>query len=171
MIPMTRILDLRLAGLLGALLLSGCSALGTAHPFSKNSTMFCPGVEHSLSGLREPRMAFSSSRPVCAADRLKLALQLLSNPDSRADLARARSLIESVQNGTEVEHNPAMAGLASFIGRVLADRRRTDERIDKLVAQNREQQQRLDELNGKLQALASVERSMALKASKKKVLP
>jgi hypothetical protein len=161
-----------LAGVLLCLLfLAGCSALGVGRPFGKNSTMFCPGVDRALTGLREPRIAFSSARPVCAADRLKLAIQLLSSSDSRSDLARARALVDSVQNGTEVEHNPAIAGLASFLGRVLAERRRSEDRMDKLFQQYRDQQQRIDDLNSKLQALTSVERTMALKASRKKVTP
>ena len=52
--------------------------------------------------------------------------------------------------------------------RVLADRRRADERIDKMTVQARDQQQRVDDLTAKLQALTAVERSMAQKASKKR---
>lgn len=158
-------------GMLALLSLNGCSALGSVRTTAKNSTVFCPGADRALSGLREPRAAFSSSKAVCAADRLKLAVQLVANSDSKTDLARARTLVESVQNGTEVQHDPAMAGLATLLERVLADRRRADERIDKLQTQARDQQQRLDELNGKLQALTAVERTMAQKASKKRVAP
>jgi hypothetical protein len=157
--------------LLAALTLSGCSALNGVRNTAKSTTVFCPGADRALAGLRDARPAFSSSKAVCAADRLKLAMQLATSSDSKSDLARARSLVESVQNGTEVARDPAMAGLANLLDRVLQDRRRADERIDKLSAQARDQQQRLDELNGKLLALTSVERTMAQKASKKKALP
>lgn len=151
--------------------LPGCSVFNGVRSASKNSTMFCPGVERALSGGRESRSSVNSSKPLCAADRLRLAMQIMGNADSKADLVRARALVDSVQNGTEVQRDPAMAGLASFLERVLADRRRADERMDRLAASGRDQQQRLEELNGKLQALTSVERTMAQKASKKRGTP
>jgi len=155
-------------GALLAMTLSGCGSLHTVRAATKTSGLFCPSANTALAGLRDTRVAFSSGKTVCAADRLKLAMQLVVNSDNKTDLARARTLVESVQNGTEVQHDPALAGLAMLMERVLADRRRADERIDKMTVQARDQQQRVDDLTAKLQALTAVERSMAQKASKKR---
>lgn len=152
-----------------AMTFSGCSSLHNARATAKSSGLFCPSANAALTGLRDTRVAFSSGKTVCAADRLKLAMQLVVSSDNKTDLGRARALVESVQNGTEVQHDPALAGLALLMERVLADRRRADERVDKMTAQARDQQQRLDELTAKLQALTAVERTMAQKASKKRV--
>lgn len=148
-------------------MLTGCGSWGVSRTAqTKMPQVFCRGADWALSGLREQRASFSGNKAVCAADRLRLAAQLLNAADpSRSELTRARSLIDSVQNGTEVQHDPALAGLASLLDRQLAERQRGD----KLAAQVRDQQQRIEDLNAKLGALTAIERSMAQKASKKKV--
>jgi hypothetical protein len=151
-------------------LLAGCSSLNVGRSAqAKMPQVFCHGADWALSGLHEPHASFSGSKAVCASDRLRLAAQLLNASDpSRSDMLRARSLIDSVQNGTEVQHDPALAGLASLLDRLQNEHQRTD----KLAAQTREQQQRIDDLNAKLTALTTIERNMAQKASKKKeVMP
>lgn len=161
----------RCGSLLLVLLLAGCASFGTNRSAqTKLPALFCHGADWALSNLRDPHASASGARPVCAADRLRLAAQLMVGADSKNDLNRARALIDSVQNGAEVQHDPALAGLATLLDRQLGDRRRADERIDRLSGQVREQQQKIDDLSGKLSALAAVERTMAQKASKRKVM-
>jgi hypothetical protein len=150
-----------------AAMLAGCGTMGVSRSAqTKMPQLFCHDADWALSGLRTPRASFNGSKAVCAADRLRLAAQILNGTDpSHAELTRARSLIDSVQNGTEVQRDPALAGLASLLDRLLVEHMHSD----KLGGQVHEQQQRIDDLNAKLSALTAIERSMAQKASKKKV--
>lgn len=157
--------------LLLLLLLAGCASFGNnRNAQARMPALFCHGADWALANLRDPHVQGGGARPVCAADRLRLAAQLMVGADSKNDLNRARALVDSVQNSAEVQHDPALAGLATLLDRQLGDRRRADERIDRLAGQVREQQQKIDDLNGKLSALAAVERTMAQKASKRKVM-
>jgi len=168
---MKRFKTLVWTGLCGVLL-SGCAAIGSAHSaLRKPSTLFCPDADTALAGISGPRATFNSNKAVCAGDRLRLAAQLMEGSASGADLNRARSLVDSVQAGVEVEHSPSLAGLAQLLDHALVDRRHADERIDKLTAQTHDQQLHIDDLSAKLAALTEVERTMALKARKKRGAP
>ncbi|BEV70520.1 MULTISPECIES: hypothetical protein [unclassified Paludibacterium] len=158
---------LRSTSLAALLLLAGCAWNSTRAQQARMPELFCHDADWALSGLREPRVAFNSTKAVCAADRLKLAAQIITQSDSKTDLARARSLVDSVLNGTEVQRDTALAGLAALLDRQLSERRRADERADKLSSQIRDQQQRIDDLNAKITALTALEKSMARKSTRK----
>ncbi|TDR82298.1 hypothetical protein [Paludibacterium purpuratum] len=158
----------RLIGAGALSVLSGCALHGNNAPMVKMPELFCHNAEWALSGLRDSRVAFNSTKAVCAADRLKLAAQILAFSDNKSELAHARSLVDSVLNGTEVQRDVGLAGLATLLDRQLNERRRADERADKLGAQIRDQQARIDDLNAKIAALTALEQSMALKSVRKR---
>lgn len=158
---------LRSTSLVALLLLVGCAWNGTRAQQAPIPAPFCHDADWALSGLHEPRVTFNSTKAVCASDRLKLAAQIISQSDNKTDLARARSLVDSVLNGTEVQRDSALAGLASLLDRQLNERRRADERADKLSSQIRDQQQRIDDLSAKIAALTALEKSMARNSTRK----
>ncbi|MBV8048467.1 MAG: hypothetical protein JO171_15040 [Paludibacterium sp.] len=147
----------------GLVAVTGCASLHSSTAQTKMPELFCHDADWALAGLRDARVSFTSAKAVCAADRLKLAAQILVSSDGKTDLTRARSLVDSVLNGTEVQHDASLAGLAMLLDRQLNERRRADERADKLTGQLRDQQARIDDLNAKIAALTELEKSMSIR--------
>lgn len=96
------------------------------------------------------------------ADTMKLAL-LLAHTRTNGDLQRALGLLDKVLANPSDEAG-AWHGLARMVSSLLGEQRRQEEQIEKLQQQlrdtQRDNQRRLDQLNEKLEALKSIERSL-----------
>lgn len=104
--------------------------------------------------------------PAAPADAMKLALAL-SYTHASGDLARAQGLLDRVLNNSALEAQ-AWHGLARLLVPAFADQRKAEEQIEKLNQQlrdtQRDNQRKLDQLNEKLEALKSIERSLTNRA-------
>jgi uncharacterized coiled-coil protein SlyX len=92
------------------------------------------------------------------ADAVKLALVLILVHGS-GDLARAQSLLDRVQ-ADESADAQAWHAPARLLSMLLAVQRRDEDSMDRLNQQLRDSQRKLDQLNDKLEALLSIERSL-----------
>jgi hypothetical protein len=75
------------------------------------------------------------------------------------DLARAQTLLDSVANSTDTEAGPFRL-LAQMLSSNCAETRRLSEHIDKLSAQQKDNQRRIDQLNEMLEGLKTIERTL-----------
>lgn len=75
------------------------------------------------------------------------------------DLARAQALLDSVATATETEAQPFKA-LAQLLSSNCAETRRLAEHADKLAAQQKDSQRRIDQLNEMLEGLKTIERTL-----------
>lgn len=100
--------------------------------------------------------------PAAPGDAMKLALAL-SYTHASGDLARAQALLDRVLGNSALEAQ-AWHGLARLLAPAFADQRKAEEQVDKLTQQlrdtQRDNQRKLDQLNEKLEALKSIERSL-----------
>ena len=78
------------------------------------------------------------------------------------DLARAQALLEPLLTATGKDAQ-LLAPLAQLLGGQYAELRRQEDSIDKLNAQLRDAQRRIDLLNEKLEALKNIERSLSVR--------
>lgn len=96
------------------------------------------------------------------ADTMKLALAL-GYTHVGSDVERAQGLLDKVLSSSGVEAQ-AWHGLARLLSAGYAEQRRAQEQIDRLNQQlrdtQRDNQRKLDQLNDKLDALKSIERSI-----------
>jgi hypothetical protein len=103
-----------------------------------------------LSGLglqkRSPRVAI----------QMGMALMLTRGS---GDLARAQALLDSVATSVELEAAPYRP-LAQLLSSNCAETRRLYEHADKLAAQQKENQRRIDQLNEMLEGLKTIERTL-----------
>jgi hypothetical protein len=106
-----------------------------------------------LSGLglqkRSPRVAI----------QMGMALMLTRGG---GDLARAQSLLDSVATSADVEAAPFRA-LAQLLSSNCAESRRLYDHADKLAAQQKENQRRIDQLNEMLEGLKTIERTLPVR--------
>ncbi|RZT09254.1 hypothetical protein SAMN05216319_2322 [Duganella sp. CF402] len=106
-----------------------------------------------LSGLglqqRSPRVAI----------QMGMALMLTRGG---GDLARAQSLLDSVATSAEPEAAP-FRPLAQLLSSNCAETRRLAEHADKLAAQQKDSQRRIDQLNETLEALKAIERTLPVR--------
>src|SRR5690606_3607446 len=95
-------------------------------------------------------------------DTMKLAL-VLGHTHAGGDLQRAQSLLDKVLASTAPEAQ-AWHGMARLLSTLFAEQRRYEEQIERLQQQlrdtQRDNQRKLDQLNEKLEALKSIERSL-----------
>jgi uncharacterized coiled-coil protein SlyX len=75
------------------------------------------------------------------------------------DLARAQTLLDNVANSTENNSAPYKS-LALMLSSNCAETRRLAEHVDKLTAQQKESQRRIDQLNEMLEGLKNIERTL-----------
>ncbi|TFW19188.1 hypothetical protein E4L98_16775 [Duganella callida] len=75
------------------------------------------------------------------------------------DLARAQALLDSVASSPDPEAAPLRA-LAQLLSSNCAETRRLAEHGDKLLAQQKESQKRIDQLNEMLEGLKTIERTL-----------
>ncbi|SHM38122.1 hypothetical protein SAMN05192549_101452 [Duganella sacchari] len=103
-----------------------------------------------LSGLglqqRSPRVA------------LQMGMALMLTRGS-GDLARAQALLDSVATSADVEAAPFRA-LAQLLSANCAEMRRLYDHTDRLTAQQKESQRRIDQLNDMLEGLKAIERTL-----------
>jgi uncharacterized protein YlxW (UPF0749 family) len=96
------------------------------------------------------------------ADTMELALTL-SYTHGSGDLARAQGLLDQVLGNSAVQAR-AWHGLARLLSTRYAEQRRAEEQVERLNQQlrdaQRDNQRKLDQLNEKLEALKSIERSL-----------
>ena len=78
------------------------------------------------------------------------------------DLARAQALLEPLLTAAGKEAQ-LLAPLAQLLSNQYAELRRQEDGIDKLNAQLRDAQRRIDLLNEKLEALKNIERSLSVR--------
>ncbi|MRW89295.1 hypothetical protein GJ699_04800 [Duganella sp. FT80W] len=78
------------------------------------------------------------------------------------DLARAQSLLDSVASSTDVDAAP-FRPLAQLLSSNCAETRRLYDHADKLAAQQRDNQRRIDQLNDTLEALKAIERTLPVR--------
>jgi|GEM_PF-402513 len=75
------------------------------------------------------------------------------------DLARAQALLDSVATSADVEAGPFRL-LAQVLSSNCAETRRLAEHADKLAAQQKDNQRRIDQLNEMLEGLKTIERTL-----------
>lgn len=106
-----------------------------------------------LSGLglqqRSPRVAL----------QMGMALMLTRGG---GDLARAQALLDSVATSAEPEAAP-FRPLAQLLSSNCAETRRLAEHAEKLAAQQKDYQRRIDQLNETLEALKAIERTLPVR--------
>ena len=106
-----------------------------------------------LSGLglqkRSPRVAI----------QMGMALMLTR---ASGDLARAQVLLDSVATSADVEAAPLRA-LAQLLSSNCAETRRLAEHADKLAAQQKDSQRRIDQLSDMLEGLKAIERTLPVR--------
>ena len=78
------------------------------------------------------------------------------------DLSRAQALLEPLATATGKDAQ-LLAPLAQLLGGQYAELRRQEDSLDKLNAQLRDAQRRIDLLNEKLEALKNIERSLSVR--------
>lgn len=98
----------------------------------------------------------ATAAPADAVLELSLALAQQRSP---GDLARAVALLEPISKSSAPELAPWQPLARLLLGRV-AEQRRLEDLLAREVAQRREQQRTLQQLNEKLEALKAIERSM-----------
>jgi hypothetical protein len=98
----------------------------------------------------------ANAAPADAVLELSLALALQHNG---GDVARALGLLEQLARSPAPELQPLQPLVRMLLGRV-AEQRRLEDLLAREVAQRREQQRNLQQLNEKLEALKAIERSM-----------
>ena len=98
----------------------------------------------------------ATAAPADAVLELSLALAQQRNP---GDLARAVALLEPIGKSSAPELAPWQPLARLLLGRV-AEQRRLEDQLAREVAQRRDQQRTLQQLNEKLEALKAIERSM-----------
>ena len=98
----------------------------------------------------------ATAAPADAVLELSLALAQQRNP---GDLARAVALLEPIGKSSAPELAPWQPIARLLLGRV-AEQRRLEDQLAREVAQRRDQQRTLQQLNEKLEALKAIERSM-----------
>lgn len=107
-----------------------------------------------LSGLglqqRSPRVA------------IQMGMALMLTRGGGGDLARAQSLLDSVATSAEPEAAP-FRPLAQLLSSNCAETRRLAEHADKLAAQQKDNQRRIDQLNETLEALKAIERTLPVR--------
>lgn len=92
----------------------------------------------------------------------RVALQMgmvLMLTRGNGDLARAQALLDSVATSAEVEAAPFRL-LAQMLSSNCAETRRLAEHADKLTAQQKDNQRRIDQLNEMLEGLKAIERTL-----------
>jgi hypothetical protein len=101
-----------------------------------------------------------TSNPAAAPAEGVLELALaLSMQHNGGDVARSLSLLEQLARTNSPELQPLQPLIRLMLGRV-AEQRRLEDLLNREVAQKREQQRNLQQLNEKLEALKAIERSM-----------
>ena len=100
--------------------------------------------------------AASTAAPADAVLELSLALAQQHNP---GDLARAVALLEPLTKSSAPELATWQPLARLLLGRV-SEQRRLEDQLAREVAQRRDQQRSLQQLNEKLEALKAIERSM-----------
>ncbi len=100
--------------------------------------------------------ATATAAPADAVLELSLALAQQHNP---GDLARAVALLEPLTKSSVPELAPWQALARLLLSRV-TEQRRLEDQLAREVAQRRDQQRSLQQLNEKLEALKAIERSM-----------
>ncbi|OIQ89748.1 hypothetical protein GALL_283640 [mine drainage metagenome] len=107
---------------------------------------------------REVTRLGDGSASSAATMDLALALRFTR---ANGDLVRAQGLLERVLNNSSAE---AWHGLARLLSTRYADQRRLEDQVERLNQQlrdtQRDNQRKLDQLNEKLEALKSIERSL-----------
>ena len=78
------------------------------------------------------------------------------------DLARAQTLLDNVANSTENNSAPYKS-LALMLSSNCAETRRLAEHVDKLTAQQKDSQRRIDQLNEMLEGLKNIERTLPVR--------
>ena len=97
----------------------------------------------------------------------RVALQMgmvLMLTRGNGDLARAQSLLDSVATSTNTEAGPFRL-LAQLLSSNCAETRRLAEHADKLAAQQKESQRRIDQLNDMVEGLKAIERTLPTRPS------
>jgi hypothetical protein len=92
----------------------------------------------------------------------RVALQMgmvLMLTRGNGDLARAQALLDSVATSAEMDAAPFRL-LAQMMSSNCAETRRLSEHADKLGAQQKESQRRIDQLNEMLEGLKTIERTL-----------
>jgi hypothetical protein len=101
-----------------------------------------------------------TSNPAAAPAESVLELALaLSMQHNGGDVARSLSLLEQLARTNTPELQPLQPLIRLMLGRV-AEQRRLEDLLNREIAQRREQQRNLQQLNEKLEALKAIERSM-----------
>jgi hypothetical protein len=80
------------------------------------------------------------------------------------DLARAQSLLDSVATSANTEAGPFRL-LAQLLSSNCAETRRLAEHADKLAAQQKDNQRRIDQLNDMVEGLKAIERTLPARPS------
>lgn len=80
------------------------------------------------------------------------------------DLARAQGLLDNVANSTAAESAP-FKSLAQVLSSNCAEMRRLADTADKLVAQQKESQRRIEQLNDMVEGLKNIERTLPARPS------
>jgi hypothetical protein len=75
------------------------------------------------------------------------------------DLARAQALLDSVATATDTDSAPFKA-LAQLLSSNCAETRRLADHADKLLAQQKDSQRRIEQLNDMLEGLKTIERTL-----------
>jgi len=78
------------------------------------------------------------------------------------DLARAQTLLDNVANSTENNSAPYKS-LALMLSSNCAETRRLADHVDKLTAQQKESQRRIDQLNEMVEGLKNIERTLPVR--------
>ncbi|MET0320974.1 MAG: hypothetical protein ABW069_09670 [Duganella sp.] len=78
------------------------------------------------------------------------------------DLARAQTLLDNVANSTEASSAP-IKSLAQMLSSYCAESRRLAEHVDKLTAQNKDSQRRIEQLNDMVEGLKNIERTLPVR--------
>ncbi|MBX3620211.1 MAG: hypothetical protein KF891_09540 [Rhizobacter sp.] len=115
-----------------------------------------PDLANEVNRLGAVVSATATAAPADAVLELALALAQQHNP---GDLARAVALLEPITKSSAPELAPWQPLARLLLGRV-TEQRRLEDQLAREVAQRREQQRTLQQLNEKLEALKAIERSM-----------
>jgi hypothetical protein len=78
------------------------------------------------------------------------------------DLARAQTLLDNVANSTEADSAPYKP-LALMLSSYCAETRRLAEHVDKLTAQQKDSQRRIEQLNDMVEGLKNIERTLPVR--------
>jgi hypothetical protein len=165
-----------LAGLLLAISISGCSSLRSidlgqgeywiksVRPLTRSESLlhyfdYARGLSAAELGRENEslRQAFATDKSDFT--RLRYAL-LLSMPGTGArDLARAQQLLDPVRSEAE-GRDPALRALAVLLVAEIAERRRLEDSLQSATQRQKDEQARAGDLEQKLEALKSIEKSI-----------